>query len=85
MPGIYRCCPFNAAQSEDFPEYIAKKLYPDLIVLPCNFSRYSEMSKAVMNIFRRYDPNMLAASVDEGYLKYGDSHTSMMWFPNNLA
>ncbi|CAL1706501.1 unnamed protein product [Somion occarium] len=50
------------------PEYIAKKLYPDLVVLPCNFGRYSEMSKKVMDIFRRYDPNMCAASVDEGYL-----------------
>lgn len=51
-------------------EYIAKKLFPDLIVVSCNFSRYSEMSKIVMGVFRRYDPNMCAASVDEGYLKW---------------
>ncbi|KAA1471783.1 DNA/RNA polymerase [Dentipellis sp. KUC8613] len=50
------------------PGFIAKKLCPELIIVPINFSRYGEMSKKVMNIFRRYDPNMLAASVDEGYL-----------------
>ncbi|TCD70323.1 hypothetical protein EIP91_003952 [Steccherinum ochraceum] len=60
------------------PEYIAKKLCPELVVVSCNFSRYSEMSKQVMSIFRRYDPNMLAASVDEGYLNitpYCEEHT----------
>ncbi|KAH8107995.1 IMS-domain-containing protein [Cristinia sonorae] len=59
------------------PEYIAKKLCPELVVVSCNFSRYSEMSAVVMGIFRRYDPNMLAASVDEGYLnitQYCEDH-----------
>jgi hypothetical protein len=32
-------------------------------------SRYSEVSKRIMSVFRQYDPNMLAASVDEAYLK----------------
>lgn len=32
-------------------------------------SRYSEVSKRIMAIFRQYDPNLLAASVDEAYLK----------------
>jgi len=32
-------------------------------------SRYSEVSKRIMTIFRQYDTNMLAASVDEAYLK----------------
>ncbi|THH28737.1 hypothetical protein EUX98_g5433 [Antrodiella citrinella] len=50
------------------PEYIAKKLCPELVVVPLNMSRYSEMSQKIMGIFRRYDPNMHAASVDEGYL-----------------
>ena len=50
--------------------YIAKKLCPELTLLANNFSRYSEMSKKVMDIFRRYDPNMQPAGVDEGYLKY---------------
>jgi hypothetical protein len=32
-------------------------------------SRYSEVSKRIMAIFRQYDPDMLAAGVDEAYLK----------------
>uniref|UniRef100_A0A0W0F0C4 DNA polymerase kappa n=1 Tax=Moniliophthora roreri TaxID=221103 RepID=A0A0W0F0C4_MONRR len=50
------------------PGFIAKKLCPDIILLPINFSRYSEMSDKVMAIFARYDPNMCPAGCDEGYL-----------------
>ncbi|KAI0049981.1 DNA/RNA polymerase [Auriscalpium vulgare] len=50
------------------PEYIAKKLYPDLVIVPIHMSRYSELSKTIMIIFREYDPNMLSASVDEAYM-----------------
>lgn len=52
------------------PGFIAQKLCPEMVFVPINMARYSEMSKRVMSIFRQYDPNMLAASVDEGYLKY---------------
>lgn len=48
--------------------FVAKKLCPDLILVPIRFSRYSEMSKMVMNVFRQYDPNMCPAGCDEGYL-----------------
>ncbi len=51
------------------PGFIAKKLCPDLIFVANNFSRYSDMSKKVMTIFERYDPDMCAAGCDEGYLK----------------
>lgn len=50
--------------------FVAKKLCPGLILLTSNFERYSEMSDKVMDIFERYDPTMLAAGCDEGYLKY---------------
>jgi len=33
-------------------------------------SRYSKVSKRIMVIFKQYDPDMLAAGIDEGYLKY---------------
>jgi DNA polymerase kappa len=49
--------------------YIAKKLCPQLIVVSSHYSRYSEMSKAVMDVLRRYDPNMNPAGTDEAYLK----------------
>lgn len=54
------------------PEYIARKLCPHLIVVKNHFSRYSEMSKKVMDILSRYDENMDPASIDEAYLKYVD-------------
>ncbi|OCH87051.1 DNA/RNA polymerase [Obba rivulosa] len=48
--------------------FIAAKLCPDLILVKNNFQRYSEVSKKVMDIFRRYDAAMCAAGCDEGYL-----------------
>ncbi|KAG6920254.1 hypothetical protein DXG01_005023 [Tephrocybe rancida] len=50
------------------PGFIAKKLCPELIFVPLHFSRYMDMSDAVMSVFRRYDPNLLAAGCDEAYL-----------------
>lgn len=50
-------------------EFVAKKLCPDLITVPLRFEWYSEMSSKVMSIFRQYDPNMIVAGCDEGYLK----------------
>ncbi|KAI0066045.1 IMS-domain-containing protein [Artomyces pyxidatus] len=50
------------------PGFIAKKLCPELITVPIHMSRYSELSKNIMAIFRQYDENMLAASVDEAYM-----------------
>ncbi|KAJ3556244.1 hypothetical protein NM688_g2131 [Phlebia brevispora] len=50
------------------PEFIARKLCPELIVKSVHFPRYMDSSRKVMDIFRRYDPNMFAAGCDEGYL-----------------
>lgn len=55
--------------SDTMSGFIAKKLCPELILVKLNFTRYSEMSRKVMDIFERYDPNMCAAGCDEGYLK----------------
>jgi len=50
------------------PGFIAKKLCPEFIFVSHHFSRYTEMSNAVMSIFRRYDANLFAAGCDEAYL-----------------
>ncbi|GJE97755.1 DNA polymerase IV [Phanerochaete sordida] len=58
-------------------EFVAKKLCPELIVISTHFVRYMELSKQIMDIFRRYDPTMCAAGCDEGYLnitKYCEEH-----------
>ena len=49
--------------------FIAKKLCPGLIFVPINPGRYLENSEKVMNVFRRYDPNLHAAGCDEAFLK----------------
>ncbi|KAJ7084347.1 IMS-domain-containing protein [Mycena belliarum] len=48
--------------------FIAKKLCPELIMVDHGFSNYSEMSRKVMAICKRYDPQMCPAGCDEGYL-----------------
>ncbi|KAJ3934891.1 MAG: DNA/RNA polymerase [Lentinula lateritia] len=57
--------------------FIAKKLCPELILLSIHPERYSNMSKRVMAILARYDPDMLVASCDEAYLnitEYCEQH-----------
>ncbi|KAJ3791148.1 IMS-domain-containing protein [Lentinula aff. detonsa] len=57
--------------------FIAKKLCPELILLSIHPQRYSDMSKKVMAILARYDPDMLVASCDEAYLnitEYCEQH-----------
>ncbi|KAF8495871.1 IMS-domain-containing protein [Gautieria morchelliformis] len=48
--------------------FIARKLCPQLILVPIRPERYGEMSSKVMDVFKRYDANMLAAGTDEAYL-----------------
>ncbi|CAE6515988.1 unnamed protein product [Rhizoctonia solani] len=48
--------------------FVAKALCPHLNLLPMRFHRYSEMSNRVFSVLRKYDPSLLAAGCDEGYL-----------------
>ncbi|KAF9010581.1 hypothetical protein BDQ17DRAFT_1299087 [Cyathus striatus] len=48
--------------------FVAKKLCPELLLLPLRFDRYTEMSNKIMDVFSQYDPTMLPAGCDEGYL-----------------
>ncbi|KAL5524065.1 hypothetical protein ACEPAG_8238 [Sanghuangporus baumii] len=57
--------------------FVAKKLCPELIVIRANGEKYNEMSRRIMAIFKQYDPTMIVAGCDEGYLnirKYINSH-----------
>lgn len=47
-------------------------------------SRYTEVSKQIMAIFRQYDPNMLASSVDEAYLKQVTFSSTSLTFSDSL-
>ncbi|KAG9355060.1 hypothetical protein JZ751_001773 [Albula glossodonta] len=50
------------------PGFIAKKLCPNLVIVPLNFDKYRAVSTEVREIFAEYDPDFLPMSLDEAYL-----------------
>lgn len=50
----------------------AKKLCPELVIVPTNFPKYTEVSRQVQKVFADYDPEFSAASLDEAYLDITD-------------
>ena len=64
------------------PTAQALKLCPDLVLLPADFERYTEVSRQIMTIFRRYTPLVEPLSLDEAFLDvtgslrlFGDAET----------
>ena len=54
------------------PGFIAKKLCPDLIIVPPRFHRYQEFSRQVRAILLCYDPLLYHVSLDEAYVNITD-------------
>ncbi|KAJ0067475.1 hypothetical protein NL108_007947, partial [Boleophthalmus pectinirostris] len=52
------------------PGFIAKKLCPNLVIVPTNFDKYRAVSKEVRIIFAEYDPDFQPVSLDEAYLDF---------------
>lgn len=50
------------------PIGLARKLCPDGIYLPVNYSLYKQESQNIMQIFSKLTKNMLQVSIDEAYL-----------------
>ncbi|XP_072986547.1 calcium-transporting ATPase 10, plasma membrane-type-like [Typha latifolia] len=50
------------------PGFIGHKLCPNLIFVPTNFKKYTYFSELTRNVFRKYDPEFIATSLDEAYL-----------------
>ena len=50
------------------PGFIALKLCPDLKFCPSDFALYKTKASEVRAILAQYDPNFLAAGLDESYL-----------------
>lgn len=70
MPGAWDLSRrFRLWLTKSVQGFIAKKLCPELIMVNHHFDHYMDISRKIMNIFREYDPNMLTAGCDEGYLK----------------
>ncbi|KAI0983449.1 hypothetical protein GJ496_008906 [Pomphorhynchus laevis] len=54
------------------PGFIAKRICPNLVIIRPHREKYVQASKIVMNIFKEYDPDYLAVSVDEAYVNLTD-------------
>jgi DNA polymerase-4 len=50
------------------PSVIAKRLCPDLIFVKHNFSRYTEISSSIIEIFKEYTDLIEPLSIDEAFL-----------------
>lgn len=50
------------------PMATALRLCPDAIVIEPRFRRYSDVSRQIMDIFRRYSDSILQISIDEAFL-----------------
>ncbi|CAD6192766.1 unnamed protein product [Caenorhabditis auriculariae] len=50
------------------PGFIAKKLCPELELVPGNYKKYSKVSREFSQIFAEYDPDMSMGSLDEAYI-----------------
>ncbi|KAI0827485.1 DNA polymerase kappa [Hypoxylon sp. FL0890] len=48
--------------------FVAKKLCPDLLLIPLNFDKYTSKAQEVRQILAQYDPRFESASIDEAYL-----------------
>ena len=50
------------------PTFQAARLCPELVLLPPDFKRYTQASREIMEIFRRYTPLVEPLSLDEAFL-----------------
>ena len=55
------------------PTAQARRICPDLVLLPPDFDRYTTVSRQVMAIFRRYTPTVEPLSLDEAFLDVSGS------------
>jgi len=58
------------------PGFIAKKLCPQLVIVPSNMEKYAQVAEVVRGVFREYDPNFAPMSLDEAYLDISHMLTS---------
>ena len=50
------------------PGFIARKLCPDLVIVPLHFEKYREASEKVREVLGRYDHRFCPVGLDESYL-----------------
>ena len=69
--GVLTTCNYHARKfgcRSGMADFVAKKLCPQLIMLPLNFEKYTAKAQEVREILADYDPRFESASIDEAYL-----------------
>ncbi|GAA6109047.1 DNA polymerase kappa [Tachysurus ichikawai] len=66
------------------PGFIAKKLCPDLVIVPLNFDKYRAVSEQVREVFADYDAHFLPMSLDEAYLDITEHLEQRQHWPESL-
>uniref|UniRef100_A0A8C8HLC5 DNA polymerase kappa n=1 Tax=Oncorhynchus tshawytscha TaxID=74940 RepID=A0A8C8HLC5_ONCTS len=66
------------------PGFIAKKLCPNLVIVPTDFDKYRAVSTEVQEIFADYDPHFLPMSLDEAYLDISEHLEQRRVWPEAL-
>ncbi len=73
--GIIVTCSYEARKfgvKTTMPIWEAKKLCPQLLILPPNFDRYRAASSGLFSILRQYTHLVEPVSIDEGYMDISD-------------
>ncbi|WP_374723459.1 DNA polymerase IV [Calidifontibacillus erzurumensis] len=74
--GIIVTCSYEARKrgvKTAMPLWEAKKLCPELIVMPPDFAKYKKASIAMFQILKRFSSLVEPVSIDEGYIDISDS------------
>ncbi|KAK7173521.1 hypothetical protein R3I93_003367 [Phoxinus phoxinus] len=66
------------------PGFIAKKLCPNLVIMPTNFDKYRAVSAKVREIFSEYDPHFMTVSLDEAYLDITEHLEQRKLWPESM-
>ncbi|KAK3346210.1 hypothetical protein B0T25DRAFT_271837 [Lasiosphaeria hispida] len=78
--GVLTTCNYVARKfgcRSGMPSFVAKKLCPELVLLPLNFGKYSAKAAEVREVLVNYDARFESASIDEAYLnitEYCETH-----------
>ncbi|XP_041643902.1 DNA polymerase kappa isoform X2 [Cheilinus undulatus] len=65
------------------PGFIAKKLCPNLVIVPTNFDKYRAVSEEIREIFADYDPHFQPMSLDEAYLDFTEHLEQRQSWPDS--
>lgn len=69
--GVLTTCNYLARKfgvRSGMASFVAKKLCPQLVLIPMNYEKYSAKAQEIRKILAQYDPLFQSASADEAYL-----------------